>query len=72
MTRQAAAVGQGVDLKLALAQDQLDALAWLGIRDGVAAALDLDAAYARDWSLSLDLKLMVQTPVAVFRVRPTT
>ena len=35
-------------------------------------ALDLDAAYARDWSLSLDLKLMVQTPVAVFRGRPTT
>ena len=28
-------------------------------------ALDLDAAYARDWSLGLDLKLIMRTPVAV-------
>ena len=34
-------------------------------------ALDLDAAYARDWSLRLDLKLMMRTPVAVFRARGT-
>ena len=35
-------------------------------------ALDLDAAYARDWSLGLDLRLMLQTPVAVLRSRGTT
>jgi exopolysaccharide biosynthesis polyprenyl glycosylphosphotransferase len=34
-------------------------------------ALDLDAAYARDWSLGLDLKLLLQTPFAVFRSRGT-
>jgi exopolysaccharide biosynthesis polyprenyl glycosylphosphotransferase len=34
-------------------------------------ALDLDAAYARDWSLGLDLKLMMQTPGAILRARGT-
>ncbi|MDQ3671859.1 MAG: sugar transferase [Actinomycetota bacterium] len=33
--------------------------------------LDLDAAYARDWSLGLDLKLLVRTPFVVFRTRGT-
>lgn len=34
-------------------------------------ALDLDAAYARDWSLGLDLKLIVRTPFVLFRARGT-
>lgn len=34
-------------------------------------ALDLDAAYARDWSLGLDLKLIVRTPFVMFRARGT-
>jgi exopolysaccharide biosynthesis polyprenyl glycosylphosphotransferase len=34
-------------------------------------ALDLDAAYARDWNLRLDLKLMMRTPAAVLRARGT-
>lgn len=34
-------------------------------------ALDLDAAYARDWSLGLDLRLLLQTPFAVLRSRGT-
>ena len=33
--------------------------------------LDLDAAYARDWSLGLDLKLLLRTPFVVFRTRGT-
>ncbi len=33
--------------------------------------LDLDAAYARDWSLGLDLKLLVRTPFVVFGTRGT-
>lgn len=33
--------------------------------------LDLDAAYARDWSLGLDFKLLVRTPFVVFRARGT-
>ncbi len=33
--------------------------------------LDLDAAYARDWSLGLDLKLLLRTPVVIFRARGT-
>ena len=30
-------------------------------------ALDMDVAYARGWSLGLDLRLLVQTPFAVIR-----
>ena len=30
-------------------------------------ALDMDVAYARGWSLGLDLRLLVQTPFAVLR-----
>ena len=30
-------------------------------------ALDLDAAYARNWSLLLDLWLLARTPVMMFR-----
>jgi exopolysaccharide biosynthesis polyprenyl glycosylphosphotransferase len=35
-------------------------------------ALDLDVAYARNWSLLLDLKLLVLTPAAVFRGQSAT
>jgi exopolysaccharide biosynthesis polyprenyl glycosylphosphotransferase len=35
-------------------------------------ALDLDAAYARSWSLGLDLRLLVQTPLALLRGGTTT
>lgn len=35
-------------------------------------ALDLDVAYARNWSLGLDLKLMLRTPLALFRTGETT
>lgn len=34
-------------------------------------ALDLDVAYARNWSLGLDLKLMLRTPFVLFRERGT-
>jgi lipopolysaccharide/colanic/teichoic acid biosynthesis glycosyltransferase len=34
-------------------------------------ALDLDAAYARDWSLGLDLSLLARTPGALVRGRET-
>jgi lipopolysaccharide/colanic/teichoic acid biosynthesis glycosyltransferase len=34
-------------------------------------ALDLDVAYARNWSLGLDLKLMLRTPFVMFRPRGT-
>ena len=30
-------------------------------------ALDLDVAYARGWSLALDLKLLARTPIQIFR-----
>ena len=33
--------------------------------------LDLDAAYARDWSLGLDFKLLLRTPFVAFRARGT-
>jgi exopolysaccharide biosynthesis polyprenyl glycosylphosphotransferase len=33
--------------------------------------LDLDAAYARHWSLGLDLKLLLRTPFVVLRTRGT-
>jgi exopolysaccharide biosynthesis polyprenyl glycosylphosphotransferase len=35
-------------------------------------ALDLDAAYARNWSLGLDLQLLARTPAAVFRGKEAT
>jgi len=34
-------------------------------------ALDLDAAYARSWSLGLDLWLLARTPLAIARARVT-
>ena len=35
-------------------------------------ALDLDAAYARNWSLGLDATLVVRTPLALLRDKATT
>jgi exopolysaccharide biosynthesis polyprenyl glycosylphosphotransferase len=35
-------------------------------------ALDLDVAYARDWSLGLDLRLLLRTPLQVLRQRSST
>jgi exopolysaccharide biosynthesis polyprenyl glycosylphosphotransferase len=35
-------------------------------------ALDLDAAYARNWSLKLDLWLLARTPIVLFRDKETT
>ena len=35
-------------------------------------ALDLDVAYARGWSLGLDLRLLARTPLQVFRDRGTS
>jgi exopolysaccharide biosynthesis polyprenyl glycosylphosphotransferase len=37
-----------------------------------AEALDMDVAYARDWSLPLDLSLLLRTPAAVLRQRGAT
>jgi exopolysaccharide biosynthesis polyprenyl glycosylphosphotransferase len=34
-------------------------------------ALDLDVAYARDWSFGLDLRLLLETPRLIFRKRDT-
>jgi exopolysaccharide biosynthesis polyprenyl glycosylphosphotransferase len=34
-------------------------------------AIDLDVAYARDWSLGLDLRLLLRTPRLIFRKRDT-
>jgi exopolysaccharide biosynthesis polyprenyl glycosylphosphotransferase len=34
-------------------------------------ALDLDVAYARGWSLGLDLRLLLRTPLVMFRRRDT-
>ena len=34
-------------------------------------ALDLDVAYVHNWSLGLDVKLLLRTPLAVFRTRET-
>ena len=35
-------------------------------------ALDMDVAYARGWSLGLDLRLLLQTPLSLVRMRATT
>jgi exopolysaccharide biosynthesis polyprenyl glycosylphosphotransferase len=35
-------------------------------------ALDMDVAYVRGWSLSLDLRLLLKTPFSLFRMRATT
>lgn len=35
-------------------------------------ALDLDVAYVRDWSLGLDLRLLLRTPLSVLRQRSST
>jgi exopolysaccharide biosynthesis polyprenyl glycosylphosphotransferase len=35
-------------------------------------ALDMDVAYARGWSLGLDLRLLLRTPLQVLRQRSTT
>ena len=34
-------------------------------------ALDLDVAYARGWSLGLDLRLLLRTPTLIFRKQET-
>ena len=34
-------------------------------------ALDLDVAYARGWSLGLDVRLLLRTPVLMLRRRET-
>jgi lipopolysaccharide/colanic/teichoic acid biosynthesis glycosyltransferase len=34
-------------------------------------ALDLDAAYARGWSLGLDLRLLLRTPLLILRNKET-
>jgi exopolysaccharide biosynthesis polyprenyl glycosylphosphotransferase len=41
-------------------------------RATLAEALDLDAAYARSWSLGLDFRLLVRTPSAILRGGTTT
>lgn len=41
-------------------------------RATLAEALDLDAAYARSWSLGLDLRLLLRTPSAILRGGTTT
>ena len=35
-------------------------------------ALDMDVAYVRGWSLSLDLRLLLKTPFSLIRMRATT
>jgi lipopolysaccharide/colanic/teichoic acid biosynthesis glycosyltransferase len=35
-------------------------------------ALDMDVAYARNWSLALDLKLLLRTPFVMLRPKVTT
>jgi lipopolysaccharide/colanic/teichoic acid biosynthesis glycosyltransferase len=35
-------------------------------------ALDMDVAYARGWSLGLDVRLLLRTPVQVLRQRRAT
>jgi exopolysaccharide biosynthesis polyprenyl glycosylphosphotransferase len=41
-------------------------------RATLAEALDLDAAYARNWSLRLDFSLLIRTPLALLRGRSTS
>lgn len=41
-------------------------------RATLAEALDLDAAYARSWSLRLDLSLLIRTPLALLRGTSTS
>ena len=41
-------------------------------RSSFGEALDLDVAYARGWSLGLDLRLLARTPRQVFRDRGTS
>ena len=41
-------------------------------RATLAEALDLDAAYARNWSLRLDLALLIRTPLALLRGTTTS
>ena len=41
-------------------------------RATLAEALDLDAAYARSWSLGLDFRLLIRTPSAILRGGTTT
>src|SRR3954468_17199042 len=48
VAREPAPVGLGVDLELRGAQDELDALAGPGVRDGIAAALEAEEPVARD------------------------
>jgi lipopolysaccharide/colanic/teichoic acid biosynthesis glycosyltransferase len=35
-------------------------------------ALDMDVAYVRNWSLGLDLRLLLRTPLQVLRQRSST
>ena len=35
-------------------------------------ALDMDVAYVRGWSLGLDLRLILKTPLSLLRMRATT
>ena len=35
-------------------------------------ALDMDVAYVRSWSLGLDLRLLLRTPLQVLRQRSAT
>ena len=37
-----------------------------------ALAIDLDVVYARGWSLGLDLRLLLRTPLLMFRKRETS
>jgi exopolysaccharide biosynthesis polyprenyl glycosylphosphotransferase len=41
-------------------------------RSSFGEALDMDVAYARGWSLGLDLRLLLLTPFAILRQRATT
>jgi lipopolysaccharide/colanic/teichoic acid biosynthesis glycosyltransferase len=41
-------------------------------RSSFGEALEMDVAYARAWSLGLDLRLMCRTPLAILRQGATT
>jgi lipopolysaccharide/colanic/teichoic acid biosynthesis glycosyltransferase len=47
---------------------QVTARAYAGFPE----ALEMDVAYVRDWSLDLDLRLLLRTPVEVLRQRKAT